>query len=137
MAKPLTLAGPGIAQQPATPAVRWHKVCPVCLQAFTSERSDATTCRDYCRQQRAKWNRVMRRELTDAESEDDYLAWLGTKVKGRVTFLEDGTPHVHWKLTGRIIYWINLYCVTSGTKWDDAMEDLARPLVQRARDRRK
>ena len=131
MAKPFTLASPGVVEPPQ--AVQWYKVCPVCLKQFEGRRSDALTCGRYCHKQRALYNRIMRRELAaaGAETSDDFLAWLATKVIGRVTFLEDGTPHVHWQLTGRFIYWLNLHLVTlaDGTTWDDVMDELAGPLV--------
>ena len=77
-------------------------------------------------------------ELGDHETSDEFLAWLGTKVKGRVAFLDDGTPHVHWKLTDSFIYWVTLYRVTlaDGTTFDDIMEELAGPLVAAAQRRR-
>ena len=59
MAKPFSTASPGVAKPPQ--AVRWFKVCPVCLGEFRSNRSDATTCGPYCRKQRAKWNAIMYR----------------------------------------------------------------------------
>ena len=139
MAKPFSVASPGVVKPPQ--AVRWDKVCPVCLGAFQSNRSDAATCSTHHRQLMSKWNRIMARELTaaGAETSDDVTAWLASKVHGKVDYLEDGTPHVTWKITARFRYWAyrHLTTLADGTQFDDLMDELAGPLILAYPNRRR
>ena len=136
--KPITLASPGPVKQ-RRQTIHVFKVCPVCLKEFGSTRSHVTTCGLKCRELMSRCNKIMRRECADLETSDDFLQWLAGKVIGKVEWLEDGTPHVTWKITAQFRYWAYRYLTTlnDGTQFDDLMDELARPLILAYPNRRR